>query len=338
MSEGRESRAEGREPAELAPVSGSRPSIPDPRLSIGIDLGGTQIKAVLVNESGDVLRREARPTYDTGEDARTWAETVRALADAFGRELPVGISAPGLASSDRRSIAFMPGRLRGLEGLDWTCHLGRAQLVPVTNDAHASLLGEAWIGAARGLQNAVMLTLGTGVGGAILADGRLLRGHLGRAGHLGHICLDVHGAPDIVGTPGSLEDCIGNHNVRARTGGRFPTTHELIAAASAGDSEAAQLWGESVRALACAITSFINILDPEAVILGGGIAQAGEALFAPLRAELDRMEWRPAGHSVKLLAAQLGEWAGAIGAARAAILKPAVPDSRGEPMAFGLSS
>ena len=288
--------------------------------AVGIDLGGTQIKAVVVSEGGEVLRREARPTYDTGEDAHTWAQTIRKLAEELGSELPIGLSAPGLVARDRRSIAFMPGRLKGLEALDWTRHLRRTALVPVTNDAHASLLGEAWIGAARGLENAIMLTLGTGVGGAILADGKLLRGHLGRAGHLGHTCLDVRAAPDIVGTPGSLEDCIGNHNIRERTGGRFPSTHELIAAARAGDGEATRLWGESVRALACALSSFINILDPEAVILGGGIAQAGDALFEPLRAELDRLEWRPAGQAVKLLPAQLGEWAGAIGAAREGIL------------------
>src|SRR5439155_18129227 len=118
--------------------------------------------------------------------------------------------------------------LRGMEGLDWTDFLDRGRFVPVANDAHSALAGEAWIGAARGLQNAIMLTLGTGVGGAILADGKILRGHLGRAGHLGHVCLDVTGAPSIVGTPGALEEFIGNHNILARTGGRFATTHELI--------------------------------------------------------------------------------------------------------------
>ena len=81
-----------------------------------------------------------------------------------------------------------------------------------------------------------------------------------------------------------------------------------------------RLWLASIHALACAIASFVNVLDPEAVILGGGIAQAGDAVFEPLRAELARLEWRPAGHAVKLLPATLGEWAGAIGAAREALL------------------
>lgn len=287
--------------------------------AVGIDLGGTQIKAILVSETGEVLHRELRPTCDDGTDARRWAEAMKNLVEDLGPQLPVGISAPGLAERDRRWIAHMPGRLQGLEQLDWTDFLGRDTLVPVTNDAHASLLGEAWIGAARGLRDCFMLTLGTGVGGAVLADGHLLRGHLGRAGHLGHICLDINGTPDIVQTPGSLEDVIGNHNITERTGGRFTTTHELIAGFRENDPEATRVWLASIRALACGIASLINVLDPEAIILGGGIAQSGDALFSPLASELERVEWRPAGHQVRLMAAQLGEWAGAIGAAREAM-------------------
>jgi glucokinase len=210
----------------------------------------------------------------------------------------------------------MPGRLQGLEGLDWTESLARRRIVPVTNDAHASLLGEAWIGAASGFTNVIMLTLGTGVGGAFLSEGKLARGHIGRAGHLGHVCLDMDGPRSIVGMPGALECYIGNYNIKERTAGKFTTTHELLAAVRAGDTDARGFWGESIRALACAIASFINILDPEAVILGGGISAAGDLLFAPLRESLALVEWRPAGDAVKVLPAALGEWAGAIGAAR----------------------
>ena len=290
------------------------------KTAAGIDLGGTQIKGVRITFEGEVLCREVRATRDDGGDARAWAETIRALVRELGNDAPVGISAPGLAARDRRSIAFLPGRLHGIEGLDWTGFLDRTALVPVMNDAHASLLGEAWLGAARGLRDVIMLTLGTGVGGAILADGKLLRGHIGRAGHLGHICLDVHGSPSIAGMPGALECAIGNWNIRERTEGRFATTHALIDAYRSGDEFARRTWLTSIRALACALASFINVIDPEAIILGGGIAQAGDALFDPLREELARVEWRPAGQTVRLLPAQLGEWAGAIGAAREALL------------------
>ncbi len=288
--------------------------------AVGIDLGGTRIKGVVVTDTGEILRREFRETRDDGGDSRKWAESVRELFGEIGSDAPVGISAPGLVSADRRAISFLPGRLQGLEGLEWGKFLGRAGLVPVTNDAHASLIGEAWVGAARGLRDAIMLTLGTGVGGAILSDGKLLRGHIGRAGHLGHTCLDVHGPPSITGMPGALECAIGNWNIRERTGGRFETTHALIEAVRAGDGFAREVWLTSIRALACALASFINILDPEAIILGGGIAQAGDALFDPLREEIAKVEWRPAGHTVRILPATLGEWAGAIGAAREALL------------------
>ena len=273
-----------------------------------------------MNPAGEILRRESRETRDDGGDSRAWAESVRQLFHELDGGGPVGISAPGLVSADRQAISFLPGRLHGIEGFDWGKLLGRPGLVPVTNDAHASLIGEAWIGAATGLRDAIMLTLGTGVGGAILLDGKILRGRIGRAGHFGHACLDVAGPPSITGMPGALECAIGNWNIRERSGGRFETTHALIAAHRAGDEFASEVWLKSIRALACALASFINILDPEAIILGGGIAQAGDALFGPLREEIAKVEWRPAGHTVPILPATLGEWAGAIGAAREAML------------------
>jgi glucokinase len=119
--------------------------------------------------------------------------------------------------------------------------------------------------------------------------------------------------------PGALECAIGNFNVRERSEGRFDSTHALIAAYRTGDEFARAVWLRSIRALACAIGSFINILDPAAVIFGGGIAQAGDALFIPLREELARVEWRPGGHVVRVIPAALGEWAGAIGAAHEAM-------------------
>jgi glucokinase len=176
-------------------------------------------------------------------------------------------------------------------------------------------LGEVWLGAAKGFRNVIMLTLGTGVGGAAMVDGQLLRGHLGRAGHLGHSCLDIDGPPDVTGTPGSLEVAIGNCTIAERSQGRFQTTHDLVAAHRAGEAAATAVWLKSVRALACAIASFVNILDPQAVVIGGGIAASGAALFEPLQRFLDEAEWQPGGARVKILPALLGEFAGAFGAA-----------------------
>ncbi|MBL9174236.1 MAG: ROK family protein [Verrucomicrobiales bacterium] len=285
---------------------------------LGLDLGGTSVKAVAVAESGTLLERFHEP-FDLGEKlgfARAVRTVVARATAVHGSPRGIGLSAPGIASRDGRSIASMPGRFEGLEGLDWSEHLGRQDGVPVLNDAQSALLGEVAFGAARGAQNVVLLTLGTGVGGAAMVDGHLLRGAVGKAGHLGHVSLDPEAPPDICRTPGSLEDAMGNHNITARTGGRFATTHDLVRAYEAGDPFAASVWIRSVRALAAAIVSFGNVLDPEFVILGGGVARSGESLFRPLRSLLDEWEWRPGGHGLKLVPAELGEWAGAYGAAR----------------------
>jgi len=286
--------------------------------AIGIDLGGSSIKAITATPAGEALSRH-NIEFDPDKNME-WAEKIRALVQQLQKERgrpadSMGVSAPGLAAVDGRSIACMPERLQGLEGLDWTKFLSAPKMVPVLNDGHAALLGEAWVGAARGFANVILLTLGTGVGGAAMVDGRLLRGHIGRAGHLGHSSLDPDGPPDCAGTPGSLEVAIGNCTIQERSGGRFQTTHELIAAHLKGDAEASVIWLKSVKALAAGICSFINVLDPEAVIVGGGIARAGAALFGPLQRFLERMEWRPGGHRSRILPAQLGELAGAFGAA-----------------------
>ena len=285
---------------------------------LGIDLGGSSVKAVVVTPAGETLS-----TANTDFDPALrldWAEKIAGLVSRFSSEqgsapAAIGLSAPGLAAKDNRSIAVMPGRLPGLEGLDWTQFLNAPRVVPVLNDAHAALLGEAWLGAARDFHHVIMLTLGTGVGGAIISDGKLLTGAFGKGGHLGHLCLDVDGTPDVCAMPGSLETAIGNYNIRERSDGRFESTHALVAAHLAGDVEASRVWLKSVRALACAIGSFANILDPEAVIIGGGIARSGPALFEPLQRFLDEVEWRPGGGQVRLLPATLGDVAGAYGAA-----------------------
>jgi len=165
----------------------------------------------------------------------------------------------------------------------------------------------------------MLLTLGTGVGGAAIVDGRLLRGHIGRAGHLGHISLDPDGSPDITGTPGSLEDAIGNCTIAQRSNGRFSTTSELVKAYQEGDAGAADVWLRSVKALAAGVVSLANVLDPEVVILGGGIVKAGDALLTPLRKWIDEFEWRPTGNAIRIATASLGEMAGAWGAAANAL-------------------
>ncbi len=287
------------------------------RYSLGLDLGGTSVKGVALDTASQLRARFEQP-FDLARPmafAAAVAEVVAKATAQLGTPERIGLSAPGIADRDGRRIAYMPGRFVGLEGLAWDEFLNRTDGVPVLNDAHAALFGEVGLGAGRGSANVIMITLGTGVGGAVMADGRLLRGHTGKAGHLGHLSLDPNGAPDICGAPGSLEDAIGNHNIQIRTGGRFTTTLELIRAVETGDAAARDVWHRSVRALAAALASLGNVLDPEVAIIGGGIARGGETLFRPLREYLDQMEWRPGRVGLRIVPAELGEVAGACGAA-----------------------
>ncbi|MEO0475310.1 MAG: ROK family protein [Planctomycetota bacterium] len=280
--------------------------------AVGIDIGGTRVKSVLIDQRGNVLREDER---DSVEGADALLALVRSLLSELKVDpsLPVGISCPGLARRDHRAIACMPGRMAGLSGLTFSEALGQEAFV--LNDAHAATIGEVVLGAAKGRQAVVMLTLGTGVGGGVVIGGRLFTGATGRAGHFGHVSIDANGSPDICNMPGSIEDAIGNHNIAERSNGRFTSTRELLDAVAKGDGQAASVWNTSIDKLAVAIASLINAFDPEAVVIGGGISAADSLLFEPLANALDRVEWRPLGTAVPILSATLGVQAGALGAA-----------------------
>ena len=286
-------------------------------IAVGLDVGKTNIKTVAVNQAGAILWRSKRAT-DVEQTAQDAAELLARAETELGQvAFGVGIAAPGLASADRRCIARLPGDQPRIEGLDWTEHLQRSRPVSVLNDAHAAALGEHWIGAARETNDALMLTLGTGVGGGIIMDGKLRTGHHGRAGHLGHISVDPSGLPSLVGIPGGLEDAIGNRTLLQRSEGRFHATGDLVEHVKAGDQHAVEVWDASIRALALALCGLINCFSPEVVVIGGGISRSGDALFIPLADYMRRWEWRPMGEPTPVRAARLGSFSGAVGAALA---------------------
>lgn len=285
-------------------------------LYLGIDLGGTRIKSVLINSEGNILEQTYTATKDDG--AAAWKHTVKELLETLqlkyeSGNMVVGISAPGLPSSDNRSIAFMPGRMQGLENFVWAEWLQRPAFV--LNDAVAALMAEARLGAGKGMQHVVMLTLGTGVGGALLLNGQPFQGRFNKAGHIGHMVIDSTGEPDVTGMPGSLEDAMGNVTIERRSGGRFASTQSLLDAMRAGDSFALRVWEESVKKLAIGLASITNIISPERIILGGGITEAGADLFDLLEKYMALYEWRAGGAGVEIVKAQFGDLSGAMGAA-----------------------
>ena len=291
---------------------------------IGIDLGGTRIKAVALDNNGNVLHRLYASTNDNSD--ATWRQSVKTSVEELQSKLMlsefiVGISAPGIPDEKNSCIAHMPGRMQGLENFEWSSFLHHKTYV--INDAIAALMAEAKLGVARDKKNAVLLTLGTGVGGAILIDGKPYQGNFQKAGHIGHIVIDHEDEPDVTGMPGALESAVGNVTIEKRSLGKFKDTHALLEAYRSGDHFAKWVWLTSVRKLSIGIASVINILSPECVILGGGITEAGKDLFEPLENFLSIYEWRPGGNRTTIMKAQFGDMAGAIGAACFAMVKNA---------------
>ncbi len=294
-----------------------------PSTAIGIDLGGTSIKGVSIDDGGNILAN-ARKEIDRTDDSQ-WknaiAEMVRDLkSKSTSKVAAIGLSAPGLSNEQNTCIAFMPGRMQGLENFNWSDFLN--ERVVVLNDAHSALVAEATFGAAKGMKHAVLLTLGTGVGGGILIHGKLYQGLSQMAGHFGHTTVEADSHfQDVTLMPGSIENAIGNVTIQERSHGKFSTTFELVAAYEKGDTFATWLWLSSVRKLAISIASAINVISPEAVIIGGGISKSGDSLMKPLQEFLDLYEWRPGGKQTPLKLAHFSDMAGAIGAAAFSLIK-----------------
>ncbi len=292
------------------------------KFSIGIDLGGTRIKAVVIDADGNVLSENCQPTND-GDD-KVWKNAVtRAVKElqtiVKTDKLTIGLSAPGLPDDSNTCIACMPGRMQGLEHFNWTDFL--LQPTYVLNDAVAAMMGEIKFGAARNKKNVVMLTLGTGVGGAILIDGKPYQGAMNKAGHIGHMVINDEGDCDVTGMPGSLEECIGNCTIEKRSKGKFTSTQELLEAYNRGDVFAKEVWMKSVKQLGIGLASLANILSPEVIVVGGGIAQADDDLFLPMNEFMKKFEWQPNGKTTSIVKAVFGDMAGAIGAASFAMNK-----------------
>lgn len=290
------------------------------QFALGIDLGGTNIKAVLTNPKGEVLEQISRPTNDEpGVDKSLWwKQCVKGLVLHFrgmtnnNIEL-VGIAAPGTANPENTAIIALPNRLIGMEHFIWQDYLGMETFV--MNDAHAALFSESRIGIGKKFKNILMLTLGTGVGGGILMDGKLVQGQKGRAGHVGHISINQETTLGIVNTPGSLERAVGEYTLPERSHGKYSTTKKLVQAYLAGDPFASWVWLNSIQSLARGLVSLINVVSPELIILSGGITKAGDALLKPLNTFMEVYEWRIAGYQTPVKLATSNTLAGALGAA-----------------------
>jgi len=288
---------------------------------LGIDVGGTNIKSAVLSETGEILDKDTIPTEDSVDNPEKWKQNIINLIDIKTQKfasgnidlMECGISAPGLVDKENKQILTMPDRLRGLEEFNWSAHLNRN--IHVINDAHSACLAEYETFYKKDIQHMIMLTLGTGVGGAVIINGKIFQGCIQRAGHLGHITVNHMGATTMTNMVGSLEYAIGNFSVEERTHNKFKTTKDLVTAYKNNDFLASYWWLSSIQKLATGLGSLINTLSPELIVIGGGIAEADDDLFNPLNEFMSLYEWRPDNHQTTIKKAQYGNFAGAVGAA-----------------------
>jgi glucokinase len=306
-------------------------------LYLGLDTGGTGTKLVLADRDGRCVARDEVAT-DPADPARTFARAASAAA-AGGRTAPVavGLACAGIVDTAGLRLGRSPN-LPGWEGHDLGAELRRAfpgSRLHVLNDVNAALYGEFREGAGQGCRDLVMLALGTGVGGGVLIDGRLHTGRRYGAGELGHMVLDPDGPPCACGVRGCLEAWAGSvallRRARERAADGDPasarlrdlvsqrgadlTPRDLAASAAAGDAAARDLFAETGRRLGQAVGNLLNILDPDAVIIGGGVARAGEIVLEPCRVEARRIVLAEAARATPIVPAALGVHAAAVGAA-----------------------
>lgn len=288
-----------------------------------MDVGGTKIATALVDAAGSVVTklRAATDRRDATAPVRQIAEMARRAADessiSWGQITAAGIAVPGIyyAASGQVWAPNIPGwdhiPLRGeLAG-------GLPVPVVIDSDRAAYVTGEQWLGAARGLTDVIFLAIGTGIGAGIISGGRLIRGAGDIAGAVGWFGLDPR-KKEIYKSIGCFEaECAGPS--LARRAGAGITTEQVIALARRGDGAARAILDEAVQYLAMGVANLVSVLNPQMIVLGGGLMQAGDLFLEPLRREM--LEWAQpiAAKQVRIELSQLGEDAGVLGAARMAL-------------------
>ena len=304
---------------------------------IGIDLGGTNIKGALVNEAGEILREESRPTR-----AALGAETVcdgiaaviTALAESTDAIGGVGIGCPGTVDDAAGRVIFAPNL--GWKNFDLRGAVrARTGISPrLGNDANAAALAETLVGCAKGAQSAVIVTLGTGVGGGVVLGGRLLTGYTGAASEPGHMVIHSGGEKCACGREGCFEayasaTALIRETKRAMAAQPQSLLHTIaeengtvdgrtaFAAAQRGDAAARTVVERYTDDLACGLANLVNIFFPEVIALSGGIAEQGEALLGPLRERVRSLSYASdcAARHTRIERCTLGYRAGVIGAA-----------------------
>ena len=290
-------------------------------LALAIDLGGTQLRAALVDRQGKVMSRAAAATDVEGGPKAIVAQMLQLANEAGfsksqGRAVGIGICAPGPLDSETGTVISI-STLPGWENFPLRDTLTQALGVPAVleNDGIAAANGEWKFGAGRGLNHLVYVTVSTGIGGGVIADGRLLRGRRGMAAHVGHLMIERNGPLCSCGAPGCFEALAsGSALGKAGRAKGFADAKAVVAAARAGDEAALVLMDEEADWLAYGFTCLLHLYSPELVIMGGGVSSALDLMHARIRARIAALALPPF-REVEVVKAALGDNAGLIGAA-----------------------
>lgn len=286
---------------------------------IGVDVGGTKILAAVVSRDGSLGTRLERPSGHSSQDALL-AE-LDSLVEELHRAEP-GVAALGFgipSRIDQRAGRAIKSVNIPLEGVDFRDRMRERHGLPVAidNDGNAAAMAEWQAGAARGARQVVMLTLGTGVGGGLILDGKPYRGATGSGAELGHIVVEPGGPPCGCGGHGHLESLAAGpaaDRVARVLYGEGAKAHELVRRGREGEPEAVEALAGIGRYLGAGIAGFVNVFEPEVVVVGGGFGEAGELLLAPARDVVAVEGLEPARDTVRIVEAELGVEAGVIGA------------------------
>ncbi len=308
------------------------------RTVLAADFGGTHLRAAVVDENGRILARDERPTPAEATAASVTAEIVsllRSVAPGPGAApSAVCIATAGLVDADAGRVILAPN-IPGFRNLPLTEPVAAALGMPafIENDASAAALGEFRFGAGRGMRHLLHATLGTGIGGGLVIDRRLYRGAKGLAGEIGHIVIDPSGPRCNCGSRGCLEALVSgvafaqrarrllakgkSPRLAAIAAGREPNGRDLLVAAQEGDTAAEAEIRNGGHVLGLGLGSLVNVLNPDAVTLSGGLLGMGEMLLGPMRDALSSLAYGPAS-GTKVLLSELGDDAGLLGAAAVA--------------------
>lgn len=285
---------------------------------LGIDLGGTAIKLGRFSQDGTCLQALSIETPQPATPDAVVAAIVAAIdqIDPERKAGAIGVGMPGPADATGRiaRVAINLSGWRDVPLADWLEQkTGRPTIV--ANDANCAGLGECWLGAGRWYRNVILLTLGTGVGGAVILDDKLFVGHHGTAGELGLITFNPDGPNCNSGNRGSLEQYVSVQAIRRRTG---QEPEVMGSRAVAGDPQALEFWQHYGRDLGAGLASLIYVLTPEAIIIGGGVSASADFFFPAMQLEIEGRVLPSSRAGLQLLRAELGNQAGVVGAAKLA--------------------